>query len=418
MDVQDSSRPAPDGPHSDSDDFDSHDPALAQDPFPAYARLRSRCPMSWSRAWDGYWVAARHAEVSRAGRAPEFRTGHVRPDGTIQGVTIPPLGQTGRLVPLEADPPRNLRYRRLLSSFYAPASVRARMPELRQLARESLDAVVREGACDLVTALTLRVPGIVTMRDLGLPDERWFEIDSLVQQALLAAPHDLPGARAHAQSITMALMEELDVRQEYGTGSDDRSLFPYLLDATVEGEPLSDEDILAMLYLILLGIDPVSSLTATALLHLADHPDLKERLIADPSLIPKAADEYARWMSPVQGTSRTAAEDTELGGRTLRPGDRVFVSWASANRDETVFPDAATVDLDRDTSGHLAFGAGSHYCLGASLVRALFTVILEEVLTRVPDYRVSDRAAVTWFPDITSFYGVTSLPVKFTPHRP
>ncbi|MFJ3895193.1 cytochrome P450 [Streptomyces sp. NPDC090083] len=396
-------------------DFDSHDPALAEDPFPAYARLRSRCPVSWSEAWGGFWVAAGHAEASRAGREGVFRTGHLLPDGTIQGVTIPPLGQTGRLVPLEADPPRNLKYRKLLSSFYSAGRVRARMPEFRRLARESLDAVISQGTGDLVTALTLRVPGIVTMRDLGLPDDRWFEMDSLVHRALLAAPHDLPGARAHAQQITMALVEELDVRQEHGSDSADRSVLPALIEATVDGEPVSDEDILSMLYLILLGIDPVSSLTATALLHLAEHPRLRDRLIADPSLVPRAAEEYARWMSPVQGTSRTAGEDTELGGRTLRAGERVFVSWASANRDEAVFPHPDTVDLDRDTAGHLAFGAGPHYCLGASLVRALFTVMLEEVLTRIPDYRVSDRDAVTWFPDITSFYGVTSLPIQFTP---
>jgi cytochrome P450 len=397
------------------EDFDSHDPSLAEDPFPAYARLRSRCPVSWSRAWGGFWVTAGHAEAAEAGRDGVFRTGHVLPDGTLQGVTIPPLGQTGRLVPLEEDAPRNLKFRRLLSSFYSAGKVRDRMPELRRLAKESLDAVITDGACDLVTALTLRVPGIVTMRDLGLPDDRWLEMDTLVHQALLAAPNDLPGARLYAQRITMALVEELDVRREYGTLGTDRSLFPRLLAGRVDGEPVSDEDILSMLYLILLGIDPVSSLTATALLHLDEHPSLKARLIADPALIPRAADEYARWMSPVQGTGRTVADDVELGGRRLRAGERVFVSWASANRDEAVFDAPDTVDLDRDTSGHLAFGAGSHYCLGAALVRALFTVMLEEVITRIPDYRVSDRDAVSWFPDITSFYGVTALPVRFTP---
>lgn len=403
------------GADSGTEDFDSHDPALAENPFPAYARLRSRCPVPWSGAWGGFWVATRHAEVSEVGRDGVFRTGHVLADGTLQGVTIPPLGQTGRLVPLEADTPRNLKFRKLLSSFYSAGKIRERMPELRLLARESVDAVISEGACDLVTALTLRVPGVVTMRDLGLPEDRWFEIASLVHQALLAAPHDLAGARDHAQRITMALVEELDVRREYGTDTTDRSLFPLLLAGRVDGEPVSDEDILSMLYLILLGIDPVSSLTATALLHLEEHPSLRARLIADPALIPRAADEFLRWMSPVQGTARTVAEHVELGGRTLRAGERVFVSWASANRDAAVFADPDTVDLDRDISGHLAFGAGSHYCLGASLVRALFTVMLEEVLTRIPDYRVSDRGAVTWFPDITSFYGVTSLPVRFTP---
>ncbi|MEV6948860.1 cytochrome P450 [Streptomyces sp. NPDC051172] len=399
--------------------FDSHEPDLAENPFPTYERLRSVSPMPWSEAWGGFWVALGHEEVTTAARSRALLTGRTLPDGTIQGVTIPPLGQTGRMAPLELDPPLSLKYRKLLTHFYSAGRVRARMPELRELARESLDAVIGSGAdsCDIVAALTLRLPAIVTMRDIGLPDDRWFDVDSLLHRALLSAPHDMAAARHYAQLIALEIVEEMEAERDRmeltpdaapGTG-----LISHLLRSTVDGEPVPDEDIVSMMYFLLLGIDPTSTLTATALWHLAQHPELRQQLISEPELIPRAADEYLRWMSPVQGTSRTAAEDVVLGERQVRAGERIFLSWAAANRDETVHPDAAHVDLNRPDDRHLAFGGGAHYCLGAGIVRAMFTVMLEEILTLSPDFELADENAITWFPDLSSVYGITSLPLRF-----
>ncbi|MEU3415727.1 cytochrome P450 [Streptomyces sp. NPDC006658] len=402
-------------------DFDSHDPALARDPFPAYERLRAVGPVTWSERWDGFWVAVGHREVSAAARSRSLLTGRTLPDGTVQGVTIPPLGQTGRMAPLELDAPLALKYRKLLAAFYSAGRVRAREQELRDLARESLDAAIAAGTCDIVPAFTLRVPAIVTMRDIGLPDDRWSDVDALLHRALLAAPHDMPAARHYAQLITLEIVEEMEaVRDLLEDDPDARAggLIAQLLRTTVDGEPVPDEDIVSMMYFLLLGIDPTSTLTATALWHLAHHPGLKRRLIDDPRLIPRAADEYLRWMSPVQGTSRTAAEDFTLGERHLAAGERVFVSWAAANRDESVYPNASEVDLDRLGERHHAFGGGPHYCVGAGIVRAMFTVMLEEILTRRPDYEIADENAITWFPDLSSFYGITSLPLHLDRHPP
>ncbi|WP_327367118.1 cytochrome P450 [Streptomyces sp. NBC_01217] len=395
--------------------FDSHDPALSRNPYPTYEQLRSRCPVTWSPSWGGFWMASGHAEVASAGRDKAFSTGQVLPDGTLQGVTIPPLGQTGRLVPLEQDAPESIKYRRLLASFYSAGRVRERLPELRRLARESVDAVISDGSCDIVQALTLRVPAIVTMRDIGLPDERWAEVDALLHKALLAAPHDMAAARAHGQEITLEILEQVEQHREDGTGG---GLIPHLLAATVDGRPVDDGDILSILYLLLLGIDPTSTLTATALLHLTQDQKLRKRLTSDPSLIPQAADEFLRWMSPVQGTSRTVTTDTSLGGTTLRPGERVFLSWAAANRDPSAFAEPDAVLIDRENRDHLAFGAGPHYCLGAALVRAMFSAMLEQVLTRMPDYVVADPDGISYFPDLSSVYGVTALPLTYTPGEP
>lgn len=389
-------------------DFDSHDPAFARDPFSVLDRLRDACPVSWSGAWDGFWVVSGHAEASQVARDRRFRTGHVGPDGRLQGISIPTIGQTGRLVPLELNVPESLRYRKLLSGFYSPSRVAARGAEFRRLAAECLDEIAEAGSGDLVRVLTERLPSVVTLRDIGLPEDRWAEVNALLEKALTSAPHDPDGSREAAQELCLMIVEEMDDPRPGG-------LISLLLGSTVDGEPVSDEAIVSMMYLLLLGIHPTSSLTATSLWHLAGDPGLRRRLAADPALIPEAADEFLRWVTPIQSTVRTLGEDVRLGGRDLRAGERVFLSWAGANRDGSVFPDPARLDLDRDPGAHLSFGAGPHYCVGAGLVRAMFSVMLEAVLTRMPSYEVADESAVTWFPDVSFFYGVTSLPVVFPP---
>ncbi|MYZ16180.1 cytochrome P450, partial [Streptomyces sp. SID337] len=118
-----------------------------------------------------------------------------------------------------------------------------------------------------------------------------------------------------------------------------------------------------------------------------------------------------------QSTGRIAAEDIELGGQRIARGEQLLLGWAAANRDDSVFPHADRIDLNRDAGRHLAFGAGQHYCVGAAMVREMFTAMLEEVFDRIPDYTVADDAAIEWFPDLTPVYGIKALPIRFTPGR-
>jgi cytochrome P450 len=391
--------------------FDTHDPRLAVDPYPVYARLRAAGPVAWSQAWGGYWVAICHPEVTAAANRPEtFWTSAVLADGTLQGVSIPALGQTRGMLPLELDPPECLEYRRLLAARYSAATVRARLPELRELAARCVDEVIDAGSCDIVEALTLRLPGIVMMRDIGLPESRWRDIGSMLRRALLRAPHDLDGAREGALLVCQEVVEAIEAhrgaRATAGGG-----IIGELMRSHVGAARVADDEIVSMVYLLLLGVDPTSTLTATALWYLARHPGLRARLTADLSLVPRAAEEFLRWVSPVQATSRVAGSEVELGGRVVHSGDRVLLIWASANRDEAVYRDADSIDVDRGAR-HLAFGGGIHYCLGAHLARAMFTVMVEEVVTRMPDYRVVEDA-VAWFPDLSAVYGVTALPITY-----
>jgi hypothetical protein len=391
--------------------FDMHDPAIAIDPHPTYGELRARCPVSWSTAWGGFWFAARRAEVVDGARSGGLRTTFELPDGSLQGISIPSLGQSGRLLPLEVDPPRAAEIRRLLAPRYAPRQVAADLPELGRLAQRCVDDVIEEGAADLVVALTSRLPALVVFRELGLPQARWRHVVATIHRALLTAPREPDEARDAALEVCLEIVDAMEA-QRAGVGRG--GLIADLLQATIDGVPLPGEEIVSIVYLLLLGIDPTSTLTATALWQLARLPELRRRLIADRALLPQAAEEFLRWVSPVQGTARTAHEEVELGGCTLRRGERVVLSWASANRDERCFSQPDRIDVDRQETSHLAFGTGAHFCLGAAAVRAQFCTMADAVLTRLPDYEV-DEAGVDWFPDLSSVYGVRRLPVRFTP---
>jgi cytochrome P450 len=387
--------------------FDSHDPELAADPFPAYRRLREACPVAWSTAHGGFWVATGHAQTAALARDEAVRTARLLPDGTVQGVSIPPIGQTGRMVPLELDPPESLPYRRTLSSFYSASRITARVTEIRDLVAACLDIVAGTGRCDLVESLTLRVPATLTLRDLGLPEDHWRDIEETLHRSLLASPRDLPAARAAAQELCLELIPAIDTAEP-------SALVQALKATTVDGRPMADEKIVSALFLLLLGIDPTSSVTATALWYLAAHPLLRARLIREPQITGRAVDEFLRWVSPVQGTCRTVEHETRAGTQLLRPPERVMLSWAAANRDSAVFDDPDAVRLDR-AAPHLAFGQGVHYCVGARFARAMATEMIRQVLALMPDYALDGEPG--WFPDLSSFYGITYLPVVFTAGR-
>ncbi len=191
-------------------------------------------------------------------------------------------------------------------------------------------------------------------------------------------------------------------------------LLTALVQIERDGEPLDDAAITAVLWnLVGGGLDTTASLTALSLLHLAEHPDQRQRLIDEPELLPSATEEFLRYFSVNESLSRTVACDTVLGGVSLAAGDRVLLSWLSANRDERHFPDADSVVLDRAPNPHLAFGVGAHRCIGMHVARSSFQVLLGEVLQRIPDYQVS--GTVEHYAGNPTLNGLVALPVTFTP---
>ncbi len=181
---------------------------------------------------------------------------------------------------------------------------------------------------------------------------------------------------------------------------------------------LDDQLVFETVYTMLAaGVDTSTSVLSAALLHLSEHPDQRQRLLDEPDLLDSATEEFLRFYAPAQATARTVVADVEVAGLDFHPGDRILLGWSSANRDRDQFDDPDTFRLDRSPNRHVTFAHGIHRCIGAPLARQELRVILEEVLRRLPDYRV-DTAAAPTYPDVGLMFGFQKMPATFVPGPP
>ena len=385
--------------------FDHHDPALSADPYPAFARLRKECPVGWSEAWGGFWVVSGHREVEQVAHDDvTFCSG--------QGVSLPTVGQARPLIPIEVDPPLFHKYRRILNPRFSPGAVERFEPDIRRIATTLIDGFIERGECDLMAELAAPLPAMTTLRMLGLPEEEWEVYLHRIHVGVHESARDLDKAVEAIIEVYAAIAAALEERESAGFTGDD--LITYLATAESEGEGLTEEEVLDTCLLILFGgLDTTAAAISHAALYLDEDREARSRLIREPGLLRSAVEEFVRFYTPVQALARTVTRDTELGGQDLTAGDKLWMIWASANRDETAFPDPDRVILDRYPNRHLGFGVGIHRCLGMHLARLMFRVALEEILRRMPDYRVSPDADLARFPDASVVYGLLHLPVTF-----
>jgi cytochrome P450 len=284
-------------------------------------------------------------------------------------------------------------------------------PAIRATTVELIDALLARGEGDLMRDLAEPVPARTTLRFLGLDEDQWSRYLRAVTVIVHESSRDFERAMAAFMDVAPDLMGRLAQRRADGGAGDD--FISLLVRAEVDGRALRDEQILDMCFLQLTGgLHTTAAAIGSSLLYLARHPAERERLAAEPDRIPVAVEELLRHQSPVQGLARTVTRDTVLGGRELCAGDKVWVLWGSANRDEKEFPDAATVDLDRDPNRHVAFGVGAHRCLGLHLGRLETRVVLEEVLRRMPGYEIAPGAEDNIIEDCSVVYTLTSLPCR------
>jgi cytochrome P450 len=384
--------------------FDHRSPELATDPFSVYAQLRERCPLHRSDAWDGFWVVASHQLVEEVAHDDaRFCAG--------QGVSFPHAGNPRPLIPLEVDPPDVVAWRRLLTPLFSPAATAQREPEVRAITRDLIDAFAGRGRCDIVSDLAEALPARETMRLVGLPEERWRECLDAIHVGVHESARDLDKSVDALIEVAVLLAESMEARE--AERRDD--VISFLLSAQFGGRPVSEEEILDICLLLLFGgLDTTASVIGFGLAYLAGHPEERKRLVSEPELISLAVEEFLRYYSPVQGLARTATGDTTLDGQAISGGDKLWMLWASANHDETEFPEPERIILDRTPNRHLAFGVGVHRCLGSNLGRLMARVAFEEFLARIPDYRL-ENDELDVIEDAGIVYALTSLPVVFEP---
>ncbi|MGH9035469.1 MAG: cytochrome P450 [Acidimicrobiia bacterium] len=366
-------------------DFDPTDPRVVRDPYPVYAAMRRECPVGHGSRFGGFRIISRFADVLQAAQHPDVFS-------SAGGATLPDFGNPLPAIPLEVDPPEHTHWRHLIQAWLSPGRVAVLEPTIRTIVTGLIDGFAGRGRADLAVELAQPVPPIVVAHLLGLPETDWSYYQELTEMMLAAANTDDDTVNAEqALQLFSYLYEQLADRVE--NPADD--LLTRIVQLTYDGRSLTEEEQLGITFLLAVaGHETTSGGLGVLLLHLARHPGIHERLAGDPALRFSAIEEALRLDPPVQYMARTVTRDTTFGGTELHEGDRVILSWASANRDPDAFEDPDTFVYDRPNNRHLAFGAGPHRCLGAHLARLELRVVLEEVLRRIPGFRVEDPDGV------------------------
>jgi cytochrome P450 len=390
-------------------EFDMHSGEYNADPVDYFKRYRDSCPIGWSEKQGGFWYVTRYQDVSDVMRDP---TVFSSAGGLMIGYP-PGAGKVQRLIPEEVDPPDLMAYRRYFNTELSPGAVAARADRIEHWTTHFIDQVIESGRCNFVTDLVNPVPACVTLEFLGFPAEDW---------PIFALPmHDFSGYSPGSERFQEAIrgMEHFQdlitaaVIERRSHPQDD--FISFLVGQEINGRPLTNEEVESMVFLSIAGgTETTTSLTVSTLVYLDEHPELRERLIADPDLMKTASEEFLRYFSPVKAHARTVTQDVTVSGCPMHAGDKVHVSWASANRDPEQFPEADEFKAERFPNRHTAFGLGPHRCLGSHLARAMFTEMIGQVLRRMPDYRII-REGLQSYPSAATIGGWNSAPAEFTP---
>ena len=397
--------------------FDRHAPDYHRR-FEAITReMHEKCPVAWTDTHGGHWVAAGNREVFELATAAEYLSNDNDVDNVRRGytgITIPPPAVRTQGGFLEMDPPDQRYYRQALNPYLSPAAIKRWIPLIDEVVRAALDEKIEDGRIDFVEDFANVVPAVVTMALMGIPLEKW-AIYNEPSHASIYTPPDSPDMeRVFAQMLAMlddlrAMLEQ--IREEPRPG-----LVDALATVTIDGRTPPDEELLGVLALIIGGgFDTTTALTAHSLEWLSEHPDERARLSRDrDTLLDSATEEFLRFYTPAPGDGRTIAADCEIAGTRFREGERLWLSWAMANRDPEAFPDPHTVDLARRNNRHASFGLGIHRCIGSNVARTVFKRMLVQVLDRMPDFACDPEGAVH-YDTIGIINGMRNLPATFTP---
>jgi len=369
------------------------------DPWDTYAWLRTHAPAYWHEG-NQLWAVTRYQDLVHVSTHPElFCNG----EGYRPG-----MGPDASLI--STDPPRHTEMRRLINKGFTPRMVAQMEDHVRDIVTRTLDAVAPRGECDFVEDVAVPLPMLVIAELLGLPLEDSKQLQHWSDDMNVgSAAHPLEKAM-NAYLEYCAYFEKVHA-QKLAHPADD--LISKLIHSEIDGERLGYDDVLRTTLLLLVGGNETTRNTiAGGLLAFMEHPEQWRRLLAEPKRLPMAIEEMLRYVTPIMNFRRTATRDVELGGQTIRAGQSVLILHSSANQDEAVFKDPRAFDIGRDPNPHLAFGIGTHFCLGANLARLEIRVMYEELLRRLPDVRLVPGAPVTRYPS-TFIRGWSSMPVEF-----
>jgi hypothetical protein len=389
-----------------------------RDPHATWRRLREATPVFYSRILAA-WVVTRYDDVALVLRDRNFTTDRsqtrvmtvirylVRGDGDLEGLVERNL--------LMLDGAEHRRLRGLVSKAFTPRRIEELRPRVEAIVDELLDRAAEQGGIELVRDFAQPLPVVVIAELLGVPvadRDRFQEWSSeLVKLLDLLQARGGDGSIRRANRELNAYFRPLLAERRARPRND---LLSAMLAAEQDGDSLSERDLLALSTLLLVaGHETTTNLIANAVLALLGNPGERKRLRDDPALIETAVDEFLRFDGPIQFTDRAAIDDCEIGGQRIRGGQLVVAVLASANRDSARFPDPDRLDVGRTPNPHMAFGLGSHFCLGAQLAKLETEVAVGALLRRFPDLAGSDQPAA-WRRSMI-LRGPVSVPLRLVP---
>jgi cytochrome P450 family 142 subfamily A polypeptide 1 len=359
------------------------DPSFYVDPWAAYRWLRDEAPVFWDPVQE-IWAVSRFDDIIT-----------VEKDGatysSFQG-SRPKMDQSADTSMINLDEPAHQTQRNLVSRRFTPRAVRDHEDHVRQVVTEILDAVTPLGECEAVEAIASRLPAMMITELLGYPPELWEKVRHWSEQIMMlsgqtspaGAPHELPAGLMDVVMEFYGVTTPL-VQARRAEPRDD-------LISTWVQQGWDDAKVLEETILVLDGgAETTRTVIGTMIRDLATHPEQRQLLLDRPEVLgTTGVEEFIRWVSPVLNMRRTVTVDHELHGQQLKAGDELLLMYPSANRDPRAFDEPDVLDLTRSHNRHIAFGFGTHFCLGAQLARLEIRVMFEEMLRRMPDWELVD----------------------------
>jgi len=387
---------------------DRLDERYFQDPLGLFARLREEGPVKQVIKPEGKpaWLVTRYEDVRAALVDPRLSmdTSKLRPEGWQPN---PVFGYLNTHL-LTLDPPDHTRLRRLVVKAFTARRVAALRPRVEAITFGLLAAMEGRDEVDLIETFAFPLPITVICELLGIPasDRQRFQAWSRDMVSAVIAPEEFLETAATVHRYFTGLLAE-----KARTQTDD--LLSALITVRDSGDSLTERELIAMVFLLMIaGHETTMNLIASGTLAMLSHPEDMARLRSDPSLLPGAVEELLRYVNPVNHASeRITLEPTSIGGVTIPAGEAVICVTSSANHDPSRFASPSQLDLDRDASGHLAFGHGIHYCLGAPLARLEGEIAFGALLSRFPSMRLALPASSLRWRQSSLMHGLETLPV-------
>lgn len=380
--------------------FNIYDPEHVRIKNEAYAYAREHCPVPFTRNDEGFWMVTRYEDVRQVLLDP----------GSFSSTGLGPRPVPININPLNVDPPYHTDLRRLLNPLFSRSALSRFEPAMRAIARENIDGWVGRGEVDLVTEFVVPVVGqsLARIAFEGIDTEQMPATAAIVSRVA-------DGDETAFAELLFVAAGYLARREAEGVTAADEGLVPVILNGTVSdgtsgSRPLTDEERLGVLAVMFLGgLDTTRGAIGSIAYYAALDPSLEDR-IRDPEWVKRDMDEFLRLITPTATLARTVTREVEVGGRAMKPGDRVLVVYDSANRDRCRFADPDRLDFDNPRPSNMAFGLGIHRCLGLNVARIQIEIAFDELYRRITRLRLG-RGEVRWGIGVTN--GPDRLPLEF-----